>query len=58
MLVDDDEIARRRAALTPQHTVFARSWAALYQQHVTQANEGCDFDFLQSGGDVPEPPIF
>ncbi|WP_318364336.1 L-arabinonate dehydratase [Enterobacter sp.] len=58
MLVDDVEIARRRAALTPQHTVFARSWAALYQQHVTQANEGCDFDFLQSGGDVPEPPIF
>lgn len=58
MLVDDDEIARRRAALIPQHPVFARSWAALYQQHVTQANEGCDFDFLQSGGDVPEPPIF
>ncbi|HDG1669043.1 L-arabinonate dehydratase [Kluyvera ascorbata] len=58
MLVDDSELDRRRAALTPQHKVFGRSWAALYQQHVTQANEGCDFDFLQSGSDVPEPPIF
>ena len=58
MLVDDAELERRRAAFIPQHKVFGRSWAALYQQHVTQANEGCDFDFLQSGSDVPEPPIF
>ncbi|MEL0550507.1 L-arabinonate dehydratase [Raoultella lignicola] len=58
MLVDDAELDRRRTAYTPQHKVFGRSWAALYQQHVTQANEGCDFDFLQSGSDVPEPPIF
>jgi dihydroxy-acid dehydratase len=58
MLVDETELALRRAALKPTHQVFARSWAALYQQHVTQANEGCDFDFLQSGSTVPEPPIF
>nr|WP_318384443.1 IlvD/Edd family dehydratase [uncultured Enterobacter sp.] len=58
MLIDDDELTRRRAACKPTHRVFERSWAALYQQHVTQADEGCDFDFLQSGSDVPEPPIF
>lgn len=58
MLVDETELALRRAALKPTHQVFSRSWAALYQQHVTQANEGCDFDFLQSGSTVPDPPIF
>lgn len=58
MLVDDTTLARRRADFQPTHRVFQRSWAALYQQHVTQADEGCDFDFLQAGSDVPEPPIF
>jgi dihydroxy-acid dehydratase len=58
MQVDAQELSRRWAAFTPSHPVFGRSWAALYQQHVTQANEGCDFDFLQFGSDVPEPPIF
>lgn len=58
MLVDEAELASRRATLKTTHQTFTRSWVALYQQHVTQANEGCDFDFLQSGSDVPEPPIF
>jgi len=30
----------------------------LYQAHVTQANEGCDFDFLQGTAATPEPDIF
>ena len=25
---------------------------------VTQADEGCDFDFLHRGGAVPEPEIY
>jgi len=57
MRVSDDELARRRAEHVPQHKTYGRSFAALYQQHVTQANEGCDFDFLQAGEAVPEPPI-
>lgn len=57
MLVDDEEIARRRAAWTPP-TRYARSYAALYQRHVSQADKGCDFDFLEAGGPVPEPEIF
>ncbi|MGL5222771.1 MAG: dihydroxy-acid dehydratase, partial [Plesiomonas shigelloides] len=58
MLVSDEELAERRRNLKPQHKVYERSYAALYQQHVTQADQGCDFDFLQAGSDVPEPPIF
>lgn len=57
MRVNDEELARRRAAHVPVHRQYGRSFAALYQQHVTQANEGCDFDFLQAGEVVPEPPI-
>ncbi|MGL4546052.1 MAG: L-arabinonate dehydratase [Plesiomonas sp.] len=58
MLVSDEELAVRRAAFTPVHHQYNRSFAALYQQHVTQAHEGCDFDFLQSAESVREPDIF
>ncbi|MFM4723440.1 L-arabinonate dehydratase [Aeromonas veronii] len=58
MLVSDEELAERRCTLKPVHKVYERSYAALYQQHVTQADQGCDFDFLQAGSKVPEPPIF
>ncbi len=58
--VDDVELARRRAAWTPPPRKFERSYARLYQQHVTQADAGCDFDFLETGTAqrVPEPDIF
>ncbi|MCZ4335707.1 L-arabinonate dehydratase [Aeromonas hydrophila] len=58
MLVSDEELAERRRTLKPVHRVYERSYAALYQQHVTQADQGCDFDFLQAGSKMPEPPIF
>ncbi|TIC83405.1 L-arabinonate dehydratase [Crenobacter intestini] len=58
MIVDDEELERRRAEFKPVHHQYARSFAALYQQHVTQADEGCDFDFLQSPVAVREPDIF
>ena len=35
-----------------------RSFAALYQRHVSQADEGCDFDFLSAPGTVAEPAIY
>ena len=37
---------------------FQRGFTWLYQQHVTQAHEGCDFDFLQGTQATPEPVIF
>jgi dihydroxy-acid dehydratase len=58
MLVDDEEIERRRAAWSPPPRRYQRSFAALYQQHVGQANKGCDFDFLSGTAPVPEPEIF
>jgi dihydroxy-acid dehydratase len=58
MLVDEAELAARRAAWTKPASRYPRSYAALYQEHVGQAHEGCDFDFLASRGDVPEPAIF
>ncbi len=56
--VSDEELARRRAAWTAPPRVYGRGWAQLYQQHVTQAHEGCDLDFLQSGPATPEPVIY
>jgi dihydroxy-acid dehydratase len=58
MLVADDELAARRAAWRAPAPRYPRSYAALYQAHVSQANEGCDFDFLAAPGQVPEPLIF
>jgi dihydroxy-acid dehydratase len=29
----------------------------MYAAHVSQANHGCDFDFLHGHGGVPEPAI-
>ena len=51
-------VARRRAAWTPTAVRYERSFAALYQQHVSQADEGCDFDFLARGAPVADPAIY
>ena len=58
MQVDDAELERRRAAWKPSAPVYGRSFAALYQRHVSQADQGCDFDFLSAPGPVAEPIIF
>ncbi|MFT4009021.1 MAG: IlvD/Edd family dehydratase [Nocardioidaceae bacterium] len=52
LLVDDDELERRRAAWTPPPPKDTRGYRALYAKHVTQADEGCDFDFLAGSSDV------
>jgi dihydroxy-acid dehydratase len=46
LLVDEAELAARRAALPPRPPVAERGYAKLYQDHVMQASAGCDFDFL------------
>jgi dihydroxy-acid dehydratase len=55
--VDDAELARRRAAWIAPPSHFARGFGALYQRHITQANDGCDFDFLEGTAGTPEPEI-
>ena len=47
LLVDDAELARRRAALPRLAPPPARGYAKLYIDHVLQAEHGCDFDFLR-----------
>jgi dihydroxy-acid dehydratase len=58
MRVEEPELARRRAEWKPTAPIYERSFAALYQRHVSQADQGCDFDFLSGSGPVSEPPIF
>lgn len=60
MLVDDNELTLRRAAWTPPAPRFERGWGWMYSQHVTQADKGCDFDFLERdfGAAAGEPDIF
>jgi dihydroxyacid dehydratase/phosphogluconate dehydratase len=53
--VDDTELDRRRAAWTPPPARFERGYGALYAEHITQADTGCDFGFLARPGHNPEP---
>lgn len=55
--VSPEELERRRANWTPPEIQYPRGYGQLFSQHVTQAHEGCDFDFLCHGGDIPEPAI-
>ena len=56
--VSDDELAQRRSQWHAPVQPFKRGFTRLYQEHVTQAHEGCDFDFLQGTSPTPEPVIF
>ena len=53
--VDDAELARRREAWQPPAPRFERGYGSLYAAHITQANQGCDFDFLARPGVNPVP---
>jgi dihydroxy-acid dehydratase len=55
--VNHSELERRRAAWVRPQPHFERGFGALYQAHITQANEGCDFDFLEGTAPTPEPEI-
>jgi L-arabonate dehydrase len=52
--VPEEELAKRRADWQPPTPPGDRGWARLYTDHVLQANEGCDLDFLvgRSGSTV------
>jgi dihydroxy-acid dehydratase len=58
--VSDEELARRRADWTPPPRRFERGYGHMFSQHVRQAHEGCDFDYLETsfGAPVPEPAIY
>jgi len=55
--VSDAELARRRGEWQAPKAHYPRGYGALYSQHIAQAHEGCDFDFLTGTAPVPEPEI-
>ncbi|MBB1634339.1 L-arabinonate dehydratase [Cupriavidus sp. UME77] len=58
--VSDEELARRKAAWTPPPPRFGRGYGWMFSKHIRQANDGCDFDFLQTdfGAPTGEPSIY
>lgn len=60
MEVDDAELAKRKAAWTPPAPRFGRGYGWMFAKHVTQADQGCDFDYLETGYGpaIGEPAIY
>ncbi|MEN9537930.1 MAG: hypothetical protein RLZZ126_165, partial [Pseudomonadota bacterium] len=58
--VDDAALAARRCAWTPPPKRFERGYGHMFSQHILQADQGCDFDYLETsfGAPVPEPVIY
>jgi dihydroxy-acid dehydratase len=57
LAVSEEELSRRRAAWTPPPPRYRRGYGAMFSEHIGQADEGCDFDFLQGTAPVAEPEI-
>jgi dihydroxy-acid dehydratase len=55
--VGEEELSRRRAAWKQPEPRYPRGYGAMYSQHIGQADEGCDFDFLQGQAAIAEPEI-
>ena len=58
LLVSDEELSRRRKAWKAPPPRYTRGYGAIFSEHVTQANEGCDFAVLARRDPVPEPDIY
>ena len=55
--VSDEELEKRRAAWRKPPPRYGRGYGRLFSEHVSQANEGCDFDFLERAAPTPDPEI-
>ena len=55
--VSDEELAQRRVAWKQPAPRFQRGYGAMYSEHIGQADEGCDFDFLAGTQKTAEPEI-
>ncbi len=60
MLVDEQELQSRRSQWQPPQDKFERGYGWMFSKHISQANQGCDFDYLETGfGEkTGEPDIF
>jgi dihydroxy-acid dehydratase len=57
LLIDDAEMMKRKRAWKAPARRFERGYGALFSQHIKQANEGCDFDFLEGTAPTADPEI-
>jgi len=55
--IDAAELERRKASAPPPKEPPPRGYGRLYAKHVTQADQGCDFDFLAGRSPGEEPAI-
>ncbi|HTT36733.1 MAG TPA: L-arabinonate dehydratase [Burkholderiales bacterium] len=55
--VGDEELRRRRADWQRPQPRYRRGFGAIFQDNITQANEGCDFRVLEGMAATPEPEI-
>jgi len=55
--ISPEEMHRRKSAWKPPVRKYERSYGAIFSGHVKQADEGCDFDFLEGTAPTPEPEI-
>jgi dihydroxy-acid dehydratase len=53
--ITERAMVQRHGQWQPPQPKFERGYGALYTEHITQANEGCDFGFLARRGRNPEP---
>ncbi|OZI71260.1 L-arabinonate dehydratase [Bordetella genomosp. 12] len=58
LLVSEEELARRRKKWKAPAPTASRGYSKLFAEHVTQAPEGCDFDFLEGAGGVKDFIIY
>jgi dihydroxy-acid dehydratase len=58
--VSEEVLAKRRSAWKQPETRYQRGYGWMFTRHIRQANEGCDFDFLETGFGAPvdEPAIY
>ena len=55
--ISDSEMQKRKSAWKPAARKYERGYGAIFAQHVKQADEGCDFDFLEGTAPTAEPEI-
>jgi dihydroxy-acid dehydratase len=55
--ISPQEFEKRRSGWKPPARKYERSYGAIFSEHVKQADEGCDFDFLEGTAPTPEPEI-
>ena len=55
--VSAEELAKRKSAWKQAPPYYTRGYGAIYSQHITQADKGCDLDVLHFGAPTPDPEI-